>query len=135
MDPAMKRVMDDHYTKKLDVLLLDKDISSTNFMQSFDLYVRKIEKFEGQTWSEEKKIREFKKRIVSYDYNTEKRTFMGNTLKEFIALLRKREQDLDTEAISDDKVQRTFKKSDEDSRDQGGKSKDVRKGSNPSKTG
>lgn len=134
MDPAVKRVMADHYTNKLDVLVLDKDISATQFMQSFDLYVRKIEKFEGQVWSEDKKIREFKKRIVCEDYDTEKRTFTGNTLNEFMSLLRKREQDLDTEAISDGKVQRRFKRpSEEDAKDQGGTSNDERKSSLPGK--
>jgi hypothetical protein len=92
MDPSVKRIMADHYTNKLDILTLDNDTTATEFINSFDSYVRKIEKFEGQVWNEDKKIREFKKRIVSEDYDTEKRTFDGSTLEEFVSKLRKRDR-------------------------------------------
>jgi Reverse transcriptase (RNA-dependent DNA polymerase). len=64
--------MADHYSNKLEALfLLDDDTTATEFVNSFESFIRKIEKFEGQTWSKDKKIQEFKKRIINDDYESE----------------------------------------------------------------
>ena len=62
----------DHYTNKLEALFLDNHTTAFEFVNSFESFTSKIKKFEGQTWSEDKKIREFKKRIISDDYKIKK---------------------------------------------------------------
>lgn len=126
LDPSQKSLMLEHYSTKLDSLLLDDDGSATEFINNFDLFVRKIEKFDG-AWTEAKKIREFKKRVVGKDYDVEKRTHKS-TYKDLVQSFRDREQALDTEAITE-KVQRRFKRTDgsddgRDSRSSDGNSKD-----------
>ena len=74
----------EHYSSKLDSLILDDDSTATEFINNFDIFVRKIEKFDGK-WSEEKKIREFKRRVMSNDYNIEKRTHKkGDSLEDLV---------------------------------------------------
>lgn len=84
MDPNVEKVMAAHYTKKLDALLLDNDSTATEFINSFESYVKKIEKFEGTKWKESKIFQEFKKMFFSDDYDTEKRLFCGATLEMFM---------------------------------------------------
>ena len=100
----------EHYSTKLDALILDNDTTATEFINNFDPFVRKIEKIDGG-WSEEKKIREFKKRVTSKDYDVEKRTHK-TTFKDLVQNFRDREQAMETEAITE-KATRRFKKNDD----------------------
>lgn len=110
MDPSQQSLMADHYTTKLEDLYLDKDTTATEFINSFDIYVRKIEKFDSK-WSDAKKIREFLKRIVSEDYEIEKRNHQNATsLDVIITAIRRREQTLDSEAIVESNKTRRFKR-------------------------
>ena len=118
-----KQVLADHYTNKLEALFLDHDATATEFVNSFESFTRKIEKFEGQTWSEDKKIREFKRRIIRDDYEIEKRNSNVTTLIDFISLLKKREQDLEMEATT--KTQHRYKRMD-DSESRNGKTNESR---------
>ena len=72
LEPSQKSLMLNHYSTKLDVLYLDDNTSATEFINKFDLYMRKIEKLDG-AWSEEKRLREFLKCVTSQDYDVEKR--------------------------------------------------------------
>ena len=110
LDPSQKNLMLEHYSTKLDALILDNDTTATEFINNFDLFVRKIEKIDGG-WSEEKKIREFKKRVTSKDYDVEKRTHK-TTFKDLVQNFRDREQAMETEAITE-KVTRRFQKNDD----------------------
>ena len=113
LDPTQKNLMMEHYSSKLDALTLDNDTTATDFINDFDIYLRKIEKFDG-AWSDEKKVREFKKRIVSSDYDVEKRTHTSQkgSYEDLVQSIRDREQTLQTEAIQE-KVQRRYKTPDE----------------------
>ena len=86
--------MAQHYYNKLDALQLNDYITATEFINSFDQYVREVEEFENEKWKEDKKIIQFKKRIDSTDYDTEKRSCKGTTLDVLIICLREREQEL-----------------------------------------
>ena len=110
LDPSQKSLMLNHYSTKLDALFLDDNTSATEYINKFDLYVRKIEKLDG-LWSEEKRLREFLKRVTSQDYDVEKRVHNKSTFKDLVKAFRKREQDLENEEITD-KVTRRFKKND-----------------------
>ena len=56
------------------------------------MYVRKLVKL-GETWSDDKKVIEFKKSVSDSDYDTEVRIHSG-TFTELVEIVRKREQDL-----------------------------------------
>ena len=58
------------------------------------MYVRKLVKL-GENWSDDKQVREFKKKVSDPDYDTEVRIHKGN-LSQLIDIVRKRERDLDT---------------------------------------
>ena len=122
MDPSQKTTMIEYYSNKLDSLELDRDTTATEFVNKFDSYVRKLEKLENAAWSDEKKVREFKKRVTDEDYDTEKRVHNSN-FDDLVKTFRKREQDLDKDAISGkDKLRRFRRNGDDDQRDgnQGG---------------
>ena len=72
LDLSQKLVMLECYSNKLSALVLDNDMTATEFINKFDIYVRKIETFDSK-WSEDKKIREFKKKVISQNYDVEKR--------------------------------------------------------------
>lgn len=59
LDDSRKDLMLAHWTKNLKVLVLDEDTDVSEFMNNFEMYVRKIEKIEGK-WSDFKKLRKFK---------------------------------------------------------------------------
>ena len=65
-----------HYEAKLDDLHLDRDTTSTEFINNFERYVRKLEAIEGP-WVDAKKIQEFKDRVTDKDYDTEARVHTG----------------------------------------------------------
>ena len=58
MDPSQTNTMVAHYEGKLDDLTLDNDTTATEFINSFELYVRKLEKLETN-WTDEKRCQEF----------------------------------------------------------------------------
>ena len=110
LDPSQKNLMLEHYSSKLEDLILDNDNTATEFINNFDLYVRKLEKLEG-TWSEDKKIREFKKRVISEDYGVEKRTHK-TTFADLVQSFRNREQTIGLEVISEKRQRRFVRKGD-----------------------
>ena len=84
------------------------DTPATEFIDKFEIYVRKLEKYEGQ-WSDFKKVREFKKRVTDDGYETEIRTCKAG-YDELIETVRAREQDLLKEHINQKgKITRRFK--------------------------
>ena len=94
MDPSQVSTMVAHYEGKLEDLSLDTDTTATEFINNFELYVRKLEKLEG-AWTDDKKCREFKDRVPEdSDYDTEVRTHT-TTYTDLIRTVRKREQDLE----------------------------------------
>jgi hypothetical protein len=113
MDPSQKTTMIEYYSNKLDSLELDRDTTATEFVNKFDSYVRKLEKLENAAWSDEKKVREFKKRVTDEDYDTEKRVHNSN-FDNLVKTFRKREQDLDKDAISGREKIRRFRRNGDD---------------------
>jgi hypothetical protein len=113
MDPSQKSTMIDFYIGKLNALALDRVTTATEFINNFCSYMRKLESLEDVTWSDEKKLREFKNRVTDEDYDTEKCVHDGN-FESLIKNFRTREQDLEKEALkSQGKTQRRFKRQDE----------------------
>ena len=99
MDPSQTSTMVAHYEGKLDDLLLDNDSTATEFINSFELFIRKLEKLEGP-WSDDKRCREFKDRVSeNSDYDTEIRTHVG-IYDDLIKAIRKREQALEKKSSS-----------------------------------
>ena len=98
MDPSRKDTIVAHWESLLNALKLDTDTPATEFINCFKLYVRNIEKHEGP-WPDYKKVREFKKRVVDEDYETEIRTCRVS-FADFIDIVRLREQDLVKDHIS-----------------------------------
>ena len=96
MDASQVNTMIAHYEGKLNALILDNDMTATEFINNYELYVRKLEKLEGP-WTDDKKVREFKDRVVADDYDTEVRIHTG-TFADLIKSFRKREQDLEKKA-------------------------------------
>ena len=97
MDPTRKDAMVMHWESQLDNLSLDTDTTATEYINKFERYVRNIEILEG-TWTDYKKVREFRKRIVDEGYETELRT-CKKTYDDLIKVVRAREQDLIKEDI------------------------------------
>ena len=113
-DASQMELMLEHWSTKLDNLFLDDDTTVTQFINSFEKFVRKLEHVENSQWSEEKKVREFKKRVTSDDYDVEKRV-NNDGLAELINTSRKRERELEKED-NNDKVQRRFTRNDDDTK-------------------
>ena len=107
MDPSRIDAIIDYWDTKLGSLRLDIDTSATEFINNFEIIVRNIEKHEGP-WSDFKKVREFKRRVVDDGYETEIRTCKAG-YDELIETVRKREQDLLKETLGNGKVTRRFK--------------------------
>ena len=61
------------------------------------MYVRKLVKL-GETWTDDKKFREFKKSVSDSDYDTEVRIH-SRTFTELVEIVRKRKQDLGRSAL------------------------------------
>ena len=79
------------------------------------MYVRKLVKL-GKTWSDDKKVIEFKKSVSDSDYDTEVRIHSGN-FTELVEIVRKREQDLGHSALEtsrNNKRTRRFKFGDDE---------------------
>ena len=91
-DASRVDTMIQHWEAKLNSLFLDEDTSATDFINFFEMWVRKIEKMDG-AWSDSKKKREIKSRIKDEAYETEVRTHTG-TYQDLIDSLRIREQEL-----------------------------------------
>ena len=108
MDPSQTSTMVAHYEGKLEDLTLDNDSTATKYINSFELFARKLEKLEG-AWSDEKRCREFKDRVSEEsDYDTEIRTHSGN-FDELIKAVRKREQALEKKSSSAKRKARRYK--------------------------
>ena len=114
LDASQMELMLEHWSTKLDNLELDDDTTATQFINSFEKFVRKLEQVEKSPWSEEKKIREFKKRVTSEEYDVEKRVH-DDGFAELINVFRKRERELEKED-NNDKVQRRFMRNDDDTK-------------------
>ena len=108
MDPSQISTMVAHYEGKLDDLMLDNDSTATQFINSFELYVRKLEKLEAE-WTDDKKCREFKDRVSDQsDYDTEVRTHSGD-YDSLVRAIRKREQDLEKRSSAAKRKTRRYK--------------------------
>ena len=88
--------MINHWEQKLSSISLDQDTSGTEYIDNFEMFVRKLVKL-GENWSDDKKIREFKKGVTDEDYDTEVRVHTGNFAK-LIETVRLREQNLQRSA-------------------------------------
>ena len=105
-DSSQTKTIVKHYSNKLRSLFLDRDNSASNYINDFEIYVRKIEKYEG-AWTEDKKIREFIENVTDEDYDTEMRVH-DDSYANLINAFRKRERDLGNKG-DEDKRQRRFK--------------------------
>ena len=92
LDPAQKDSMIHHWEQKLKSITLDKDTSATEYINSFEMYVRKLVGL-GESWSDDKKIREFKLNVTDPDYDTESRVHNGS-FADLVKVIRKREEHL-----------------------------------------
>ena len=110
LDPSQKNLMLEHYSSRLEDLILDNDNIATELVNIFYLYVRKLEKLEGE-WSEEKKVRESKKTEITEDYSVEKRTHK-TTFADLVQSFRNREQSIGLEEISEKRQLRFVRKRD-----------------------
>ena len=77
LNPNQKDSMISHWEGKLTALYLDKDTTATEYINNFEMYVRKLTKL-GETWSDDKKVREFKENVDDPDYDTEVRVHDGD---------------------------------------------------------
>ena len=66
-----------HWEKKLCNLKLDQDTSATEYIHSFEMYVRALTEL-GEYWSDAKKVREFKLNVIDEDNDTEIRVHSGD---------------------------------------------------------
>ena len=96
LDPTQIDSMINHWERKLSGIALDQDTSATEYINNFEMYVRKLVKL-GENWSDDKKIREFKKGVTDDDYDTEVRVHTGN-FEKLIETVRQREQHLQRSA-------------------------------------
>ena len=95
--------------------MLDADTSATEYINNFEMYARKLVKL-GETWSDDKKVREFKRSVSDSDYDMEVRIHSG-TFTELVEIVRKREQDLGRSALEtsrNNKHTRRFKFGDDE---------------------
>ena len=58
LDPTQVDSMIHHWERKLIGIALDKDTSATEYINNFEMYVRKLMKL-GENWTNNKKVREF----------------------------------------------------------------------------
>ena len=56
LDPTQIDSMISHWESSLDATVLDADTSVTEYINNFEMYVRKLVKL-GETWSDDKKVR------------------------------------------------------------------------------
>ena len=113
LDDTQRDTMISHWESKLAHLTLDKDTTATQFINEFEMYVRKLVKL-NEVWSDEKMVREFKDRISDEDYDLESRVHEG-TFAELVSKTRKRERDLDRKSAYENslgKRQRRFARDD-----------------------
>ena len=92
LDPTQVDSMITHWENKLSLTTLGIDTSATEYINNFEMHVRKLVKL-GENWSDDKKVREFKKYVSDPDYDTEVRIHKG-TFAHLVEIVRKREQDL-----------------------------------------
>eukprot|EP00957_Ditylum_brightwellii_P086601 6589432-Ditylum_brightwellii.AAC.2 len=59
-----------HYEARLCNLHLDVIMTANDFINNFQLCVQKLGELEGIVLSDEKKIKEFKEKVINEDYNT-----------------------------------------------------------------
>ena len=104
--------MIEHHEKKLENIYFYTDTTATEYINSFEMWVRKLEKLEGNDWSDNKKVREFKNNVSDEDYDTECRVHSG-TFLELIKKIRTRETNLNNKSSKSNKRQRIFKKDDD----------------------
>ena len=78
-----------HWETKLKALELDKDTSVTEFINYFEMYVWKLDKWR-ENRSDDKKVWKSKAQVTDSDYEVECRVHTGN-FATFIATVRKRE--------------------------------------------
>ena len=95
-DPNQMDSMISFWERKLNSVTLDRDTSATEYINNFEMYVRKLTNL-GENWTDDKKVREFKSGVDDPDYDTEVRVHKG-TFDNLIETVRKREQDLDRAA-------------------------------------
>ena len=127
LDPTQKDAMISHWESKLNTINLDADTSCTEYINNFEMFVRKLTKL-GETWTDDKMVREFKQRVDDPDYDTEVRTHTGN-FEDLIKNVRRREQDLGRAAAHQsrtNKRNRRFTRDDDDDDDD--KKKDPNQG-------
>ncbi len=124
LDPTQVDSMIFYWERKLlgDVVL-DVDTSVTEYINNFEMYVRKLLKL-GENWTDDKKVREFK---ADPDYDTEVRVHKGNFAK-LIETVREREQDLECSAThqrsqKNKRTRRASKFKNDSDKEEGGKSK------------
>ena len=128
LDPTQVDSMISHWERKLANISLDQDTSATEYINNFEMYVRKLVKL-GENWSDDKKIREFKKGVLDDDYDTEVRVHSGNFDK-LIETVRQREQHLERSAehrSQNNKRSRRVRFKDDDSDDEEQKSNKLTK--------
>ena len=80
LDPTQVDSMISHWERKLETTVLDVDTSATEYINNFEMYIRKLVKL-GETWSDDEKVRKFKKSVSDPDYDTEVRIHKGNFTK------------------------------------------------------
>ena len=73
----------------MSVTSLDIYTSATEYISNFEIHVHKLVKL-GKNWSDDKKVREFKKYVLDPDYDTEVRIHKG-TFVQLVEIVRKRE--------------------------------------------
>ena len=56
--PTQVDSMINHWEQKLSSISLDQDTSGTEYIDNFEMFVRKLVKL-GENWSDDKKIREY----------------------------------------------------------------------------
>ena len=86
-----------HWESILESTVLDVDTSATEYINNFEMYARKLMKH-GENWTDNKKVREFKKSVSDPDYDTEVRVHKGKFSK-LVETVRKREQYLGRSAL------------------------------------
>ena len=101
LDPTQKDAMISHWETKLNSINLDQDTSCTEYINNFEMFVRKLTKL-GETWTDDKMVHEFKQRVYNPDYDTEIRIHTGD-ITALIKNVRIREQDLDRQSAHQSK--------------------------------
>ena len=97
-----------HYDTKRKNLVTDRDTTTIAYINSFELYVQKLENLEGD-WSDDKKIREFTGNIDDEDYDTEYWVHTG-TFEDLVKAIYKCEQDLEKKDATPTQRQRRFQR-------------------------